>query len=344
MSRLGKKITVFLFLALPMLLPSFAQADCPDGSVHSDDYVVVGGIKQWVTIHGENCHKPIILFLHGGPGQVESPATRSQYGYWEKEFTVVQWDQRGAGLTYGANEPPSSLNLEEMINDGLELSEYLAKLLGQDKIIITGSSWGSSLGMYMAKRRPDLFHAYVGRSQAVNLKLNLDDAKAHLLKLSKNNNDQGSIDVLNSLNDDWHTEESVMKFHQVQEKYKAPLPESDRNYIIEDIYNKREYFQLFQTAAEFSQAQAFNKDKGGAALAVDLYKIGFDYQVPLFFIQGEKDLMTIASTTKEFVEQLKAPHKEIILVPDRGHDSAFIEANYQVMKEKVLPLISSNQK
>ena len=319
---------------------SFGQTICSEKSIHSDDFVVIGGIKQWVTIHGDNCNNPIVLFLHGGPGLVDSPASRSQYGYWEKEFTIVQWDQRGAGKTYGANQPPTELTLDEMITDGIELSEYLANHLGQEKIIITGASWGSSLGMYLAKRRPDLYHAYIGRSQAVSLKRNLDQAKKYLLTLASNNNDQTSIDILNSLNNQWNTEESVMKFHQVQEKYKAPPAESDKNYEIEGIYNNKDYFQLFQKAAEFSQSQAFNGNKGGLATAVDLYQLGFDYQVPLFFIQGEKDLMTMASTTEEFVDQLTAPYKEIILVPNRGHDSAFIEANYQVLKEKVLPMIS----
>ena len=64
--------------------------------------VEIGGIRQWISVRGNDRRNPILLYVHGGPGAAEMVES---YGYqrpWEDFFTVVQWDQRGAGKTYAA--------------------------------------------------------------------------------------------------------------------------------------------------------------------------------------------------------------------------------------------------
>src|SRR6185503_7843757 len=64
-------------------------------------YVMVGGIEQWITIRGEDRRNPVLLFLHGGPGDATNPWAYAVFRSWAKYFTVVQWDQRGTGRTLG---------------------------------------------------------------------------------------------------------------------------------------------------------------------------------------------------------------------------------------------------
>ena len=144
--------------------------------VFEEKFILINGIEQWATIKGERS-KPVILFLHGGPGSVMSAYSDNLYKEWEKDFIIVQWDQRGAGRTFGRSAPAeltpgylksNPLTIEQMLSDGIELSEYLVKHLGKRKIILFGSSWGSVLGVKMATKRPDLYYAYVGHAQVVN--------------------------------------------------------------------------------------------------------------------------------------------------------------------------------
>ena len=129
-------------------------------------YVKIGGIDQWLQIRGQDRNNPVVLCLHGGPGASWLRLT-TLFLPWEKEFTVVQWDQRGTGKTLettGASIA-STMSVDRMAEDGIEVAEFLQTHLHKDKIVLLGFSWGSLLGVQMAMRRPDLFDAYVGTGQ-----------------------------------------------------------------------------------------------------------------------------------------------------------------------------------
>jgi pimeloyl-ACP methyl ester carboxylesterase len=138
----------------------------PNG-IDEAGYMEIGGIEQWTTIRGENRNNPVLLFLHGGPGDATNPWGYAAFRSWLKYFTVVQWDQRGAGRTFGRNGAASASTItpDRMVQDGIELSELLRKRLHKDKIVLVGHSWGSVLGFFMVKSRPDLFYAFVGTGQ-----------------------------------------------------------------------------------------------------------------------------------------------------------------------------------
>jgi pimeloyl-ACP methyl ester carboxylesterase len=120
-----------------------------------------GGLEQWITMRGEDRKNPVLLFLHGGPGDATNPWGYAGFRNWLKYFTVVQWDQRGAGRTFGRNGPAaaSTITIDRMVQDGVELAELLSRRFQKDKIVLVGHSWGSILGVFMAKARPELFYA-----------------------------------------------------------------------------------------------------------------------------------------------------------------------------------------
>jgi pimeloyl-ACP methyl ester carboxylesterase len=313
--------------------------------IREERFVSIGGIEQWITINGASCANPVILFLHGGPGNTLSPYADSIYGDWGKEFTLVQWDQRGAGRTYGRNPPPieSTLTIERMAEDGIELVTYLSQHLGKRKIILLAGSWGSVLGVHMAKSRPDLFHAYVGVAQIVSYRENQAASYATTIALARAATDQTTVSALEALGPPpWANPRSSGTLRRAIRGYEAktstPAPHSwwMRSPDYETPKMRADYLE----GEEFSYLQFVGLKGDGMFSKVDLPKLGTAFEIPVFIIQGSEDLLTIPGVAKRYFDTIVAPQKEYIVVANAGHDPnvAMIDAQYKVMRERVLPL------
>ena len=136
--------------------------DSPRG-INEAMYVSIGGIDQGIQIRGQDRDNPVLLCLNGGPGFSIIPATAA-FLPWEREFTMVMWDQRGEGKTFERSglSVARTMTMDRTAKDGVDFAEFLRSHLKRNKIILLSHSWGSMLGRRMAAQRPDLFSAYVG--------------------------------------------------------------------------------------------------------------------------------------------------------------------------------------
>jgi pimeloyl-ACP methyl ester carboxylesterase len=151
---------------LPCLVVAVVLGECVEAQtrrVEEASFVTIGGIEQWMTIRGDDDRKPVLLLLHGGPGDVQSPFI-SIYAPYERDFVLVQWDERGAGQTFAKNGA-AGVTLERLTADGIDLAQQLRRRFSKQKLILFGHSWGSLIATGMAQQRPDLFDAYVGTGQ-----------------------------------------------------------------------------------------------------------------------------------------------------------------------------------
>jgi pimeloyl-ACP methyl ester carboxylesterase len=127
----------------------------------------LGGVEQWIQIRGDDRTKPILLFLHSGPGFPEMPFSHVNAEL-EKEFVIVHWDQRGAGKSYSSSIPESSMTIEQFVADTHELAQLLLKRFGRPKLYLVAHSWGSIVGALTVAKYPELFNGYGALSQAAN--------------------------------------------------------------------------------------------------------------------------------------------------------------------------------
>src|SRR5580658_4218585 len=134
-------------------------------------YVPIGGLRQWLQIRGEDRGNPVLLVVHGGPALSMIPFTYRSMRSWEKYFTIVSWDQRGAGRTYFLNggADQTGTGMDQVIDDGVQVAQFARGLLHKDRIIVMGESFGSAVSLEMVRRRPDLFYADVGTGQIVDM-------------------------------------------------------------------------------------------------------------------------------------------------------------------------------
>ena len=138
-------------------------------SIASLEKITLGGEDQWLIIRGEDVNKPVLLFLSGGPGASEAARVLRFNQELEKHFVVVIWEQRGCGKSYPSLNPKSSLTVDQYASDLIELSEMLRARFDEKKIYLVGHSWGTIFGTRAVQQRPELFHAYVGTAQMVDV-------------------------------------------------------------------------------------------------------------------------------------------------------------------------------
>lgn len=284
-------------------------------------HVRIGGIDQWIEIRGEDRDNPVLLCLHGGPGATWTPLT-PLFLSWEKTFTVVQWDQRGAGKTLESTGPSvaATMSIDRMTRDGIEVSEYLRGHLHKDKIFLLGHSFGSILGVNMVQRRPDLFHAYIGTGQVSNMPGSQQMSYDHMLEKARATADVRTLEALEQLGPPpFATMQKVTAYFRLLASY---APGSDRdaeamlgrllsgapNYSLWDIYNRLRGF-----------ARVPSWELYHAMLSTDLSASAVRFEIPVFFIEGTEDTVTPASLAKEYFDKIDAPRKEFVALEGGGH-------------------------
>ena len=350
--RLSLFFSMKKYLSIIFFVLAALTVNAQSKAIDEGRFVSIGGIEQWITIKTEDSSKPIILFLHGGPGSTMSPYD-AVYSEWKKDFILVNWDQRGAGRTFGRNAPAgvdeeywlaNPLTVEQMTADGIELSEYLIKYLGKQKIILVGTSWGSVLGAKMALARPELYQAYVGHSQIVNASTGLIHAYNKVVAMAERAQDQEALSKLKSLGpppyDDAKNDGQLLRIIKRYEKENSvPAPaewwklanEYDNEMDSKDRYNGDDYSFI---------NYAGHKKLGIKSMAsgVDFMKDGLHFKIPVYLIQGEADILTARELTKEYFDKLQAPKKEFLLLPGaaHGHNQSVIDAQYKLAKKSLL--------
>lgn len=164
--------------------------------------IPINGTMQWISVRGRDRRNPLLLFLHGGPGSPTMPADYTFQTPWEDYFTVVQWDQRGAGKTYAANDPKivaPTMNIEQMTSDAEQVVRYLQKTYGKKKIFLLGHSWGTVLGVALTQRHPEWFYAYVGVGQLLNTQRNEAEGYEFALNQARSAHNAEAVKELETL-------------------------------------------------------------------------------------------------------------------------------------------------
>lgn len=303
-------------------------------------YVDIGGIPQWITIRGERRDNPVLLLLHGGPGGASNPFGYAVLRPWLAYFTVVQWDQRGAGRTLGRNGAASAelISPDRLTRDGIELAELLRKELHQDKIVLVGHSWGSLLGVLMARARPDLFSAYVGTGQVADPGRNFAVGYDELLREAERRHERQAMAELQAIGPppwpDGRGFETDLKWAgrfgndnffgatALGLALRAP------GYTLKDL---NDWWLGEELSDRYLYAQA---------PPITAEQIRGAYGVPVIVIQGEDDFITPASLAREFVNSIQAPHKEFTTIPDAGHSAIFTRTDLflRELVKRVRPL------
>ncbi|HET6434419.1 MAG TPA: alpha/beta fold hydrolase [Xanthomonadaceae bacterium] len=287
--------------------------------------IPLGGVAQWISVRGRDRRNPILLVLHGGPGSPTLPVAWTFQSPWEDYFTVVQWDQRGAGRTFAGNDADAQapgMTIARMTDDAEALVRYLRATYGKQRIFVLGHSWGSVLGVALAQRRPEWLYAYVGVGQIVDFRENERRGYAWTLERARADGNAEAVRELEAL---------------------APYP-GDDPLTIERIGAQRRWLMHYgglawgrrdfqwdadawKLSPDYTDADWERIDAGGlfslahllAPLSAVDYRATTRFACPVFLFLGRHDYATPSSLAAEWFATLRAPARRLVWFADSAH-------------------------
>lgn len=316
-----------VFLASAACFPALADVplkNAGDRRVDESGFVDIGGIQQWVSIQGTDRANPAILFLHGGPANAESPFLR-EFVPWESDFTVVNWDQRGSGRTYGKNGPSSpgmetpAAALDRLTADAVEVAAYACRRLSKKKLILVGHSWGAILGLHVVKRQPDLFQAFCATGFPTSWKQSLTSVEALARREATAANDEGTLKAL-----DEAAALPFDDFKRMQPSAKYRMTQEDLGYLkMQNDFAQSPAPQDKQNAADWVAGSAFTVPRiMPLVFSFDARALGTDFPLPFLLVQGRDDHVGFLADAKEYFGEIHAPRKALVAI-DGGHFACF---------------------
>ena len=287
--------------------------------------VPIGGIDQWLSIRGRDTRNPILLYLHGGPGAPTMPADWTFQSPWEDYFTVVQWDQRGAGKTYASNSEAQmtpGMTIDGMTDDAAQVVEYLRKRFGKHRIFLLGHSWGTVLGVKLAQRHPDWFYAYIGVGQVVETRRNEQDGYAFALREAKAHRNAEAVRELESIAPYPGTAPLTMQRIGVRgkwETYYGGLAWGRQSFAFDA--------NTWELSPDYSERELDAIDRGSAFslehLLQPMLSVDFDevtrFGCPVILFVGAHDYTTSHEQVAQWFDRIQAPSKRLVVFADSAH-------------------------
>lgn len=321
-----------------------------DGGVYYYGRVEIGGIRQAIMVRGQDKTNPVMLFLHGGPGFPLFPVDQASdvMRQLEEHFTMVYWEQRGTGGSFSWRLPLKSLTVDDFVEDTREVTEYVNRLLGNERVFIWGHSWGSNVGAIFAARYPQYLHAYVSTGQSVNPFLNEQMSYAFVMEraLAEGNRralrDLERVDAVPerySLRDALLVRRWVNRYGGIVKLQDESDKYIDFPYILNTL-TAPEYGildKLNMVLMPYFSAEELWEDLKTLNLMEKVPKI----EVPVFFMLGRYDIVVSSALAEEYFYHLEAPMgKQIIWFEESAHRPHHEEKEkfLEVMREHVLPL------
>lgn len=293
------------------------------------EYRNINGVMQFLYHRSENIKNPVILYLHGGPGEPAIPSCYLFQRPWEARYTVVHWDQRLCGKTLQANASDlcslkETITVSQLIADTREIINYLRQKYHQDKIILLGHSWGSILGSLVIREMPELISAYIGVGQVVSMRRNEEVGYQKALQSARvagSEKDVADLKALQPYPPQEFSEamlSSMMTVRRIQRKYRLASPISVK--MLWQTVMTPDY-SLKDLKTCFSDTLSLNKTLLKEMMDFDLEALNSEVQVPVGFILGDHDWQTPYPLAQEYFKTLIAPRKKLILIPDAGHST-----------------------
>ncbi|MDG6104966.1 alpha/beta hydrolase [Dactylosporangium aurantiacum] len=311
--------------------------------IDESGFARIGGIDQWVSIRGDDRSNPVMLEIHGGPGVSNlpyNPRTRA----WERHFTVVRWDMRGAGRTFDRGGPAGQgeLTLDRLCRDAVEVTDHIRARLGVAQVVLVANSFGSFVGLRLARNHPERYSAYVGTDQNINAGGRERTAYHALLDRLRTAGKSKELAAVTTIGPDRATWTGAQwsRFHKLVAAADPLTLDTIKTVVLGSLLTSPRH--TLRDLRSQPKAMTFSEPLALQSTAIDEWLEGTTFAMPFFIFQGAHDVITPPAAAKRFFDDVSAPVKEFALIADASHFASFRHPDrfLDLMLTKVGPAIT----
>ncbi|MBB4825905.1 pimeloyl-ACP methyl ester carboxylesterase [Sporosarcina luteola] len=280
-------------------------------------WYLLNGVKQYVHVISNNLNNPILIYLHGGPGDAALPLVEHFNDELSEKYTLVIWEQRGSGKSYYKFAENEQLTINDFVYDLKALIDELLVEFKKDKVCLLGHSWGSIIGIKFIMSYPELVHYYIGVGQVISSNKQFEIIKKYVADHTSNENVKNKILGLDIT-------------------FKQRTWFSDLMFLMNllikqgvSLYGKKSYSSLYKYfifSKSYSLIDCINRLKGSKQsilkLWSDVVQTDFsndkEFKVPIAFIEGEYDYHASSEVALDFFRKLTSP-KLFYCMKDTAH-------------------------
>lgn len=295
------------------------------GSVARMETARIGGIEQSLWLRGRDVRNLPLVLLHGGPGASEGALFRRYNAALEDHFTVVYWDQRGAGRSFHDGIPPESMTIERFLADLDEVVDLARRRFGHERVVLLGHSWGTVLGALYTARHPEKVAAYVGVAQVVDMAEGARLSREFALAEATRRGDRAALEALADIAAPPRSVDERLALGRWVERlggmFHAPLSTGKL------IWSALQADEVgLADLVRFGRGNRFSLEAlEGETVRLALPSRVPRFSVPVFFVLGRHDWHVPAVLAAAWFERLEAPCKRLAWFEGSGHDPPFEE-------------------
>ena len=287
--------------------------------------LALDGASIHLRVRSNDPTRPVLLFLHGGPGVCDRHWVLKDQSALTDTVTMLCYDQRGAGLSYRKGMQEQELSVDRMVEDAAAVAKWACERFGQDKVFVVGHSWGSLLGVLLAKKYPELVRAYIGMGQFVNGEENEALSYDFVLAQAQRRADKKALRDLARIGEPvrgrYKSMDDMMIQRNLMTKYGGGTykgKESLMRSMILPLLRTPEYsltqLKQYSEGAFFSLRALWDE-----VVDHDLFQVAPSLAVPVYLTEGRHDQNTPIPIARRWFESLEAPHKEWIWFEESAH-------------------------
>lgn len=319
--------------------PLAHASDAPD-PIRRSEYLELDGAKLFLLTRGLDRQAPVLLWLHGGPGAPERPLFRYFNAELEDRFVVSYWDQRGAGRSFDPKADPRSLTISRHLADLDAVVEHLRRILGRDRIVLIGHSWGSALGLLYVQRHPEKVSAFIGVAQLVSL-LKAQRAQYDFVSTeAARRNDEATLTRLRQIGPPPNeTVEQQMAMEDLADRYGAVFHRTPCKMCVVLRGMLTGLVTPWELVSIHRGIHASLRAMTPELLGLDLERAVRSVDAPVFFFLGRYDRHVDSTIAVGYLEALRAPSTQLVWFEHSAHNAPFEEA--EMFNEAVVKALQS---